>query len=304
SVWKVRTSPKLKMFLWKVARNALPVGLALAARGLEADTSCKRCGEVESAEHLFFNCPFARRAWELLPVNRLPILREPWSVKELLVEARKGITLPPVGVGLTQLYPWLLWFLWKARNLLVFENQLCSEEDTVRRAIKEAKAWQEARALSPPSQSSKLSKIRNSPRSDALCCFSDAAWKAESSSCGLGWIIKDPSKVLIHQGSSSRPFVSSALVAESLALKAAISAALALGASRVACFSDCQELMLLLNAEGHANEIDGIMEDIKLLKASFLSVSFHFIPRIENSQADLLAKSALLSCSSSSVLGV
>ncbi|CAE6050810.1 unnamed protein product [Arabidopsis arenosa] len=271
---------------------------------MDAYTSCKRCGEVEIAEHLFFTCPFARRVWELLPVNRLPSLNGTWTVKELLVEARKAITLPPVGVSLTPLYPWLLWFLWKARNLLIFENRLSSEEDTVLRAVKEATAWQEAKALSPLKPTSSKREARSPAHKDALWCFSDAAWKAESSCCGLGWIIKDPAKKVIHQGSSSRPFVSSALVAESLALKAAISAALALGVSRVACFSDCQELMLLLNAEGHANEIDGILEDIKLLILNFLSVSFHFIPRVENSEADLLAKSALLPCSSSFCLGV
>lgn len=74
--------------------------------------------------------------------------------------------------------------------------------------------------------------------------------------------------------------------------------------SRLACFSDCQELMLLLNADGHANELDGLLEDIKLLKTKFTSISFHFVPRIENVEADSLAKSALLSCNVSSFTGV
>ncbi|EFH45348.1 predicted protein [Arabidopsis lyrata subsp. lyrata] len=79
----------------------------------------------------------------------------------------------------------------------------------------------------------------------------------------MGWIFKDPQKVVIQQGSSSRSFVASALVAEALAMKAAITAALALGVSRLACFSDCQVLVCLLAADGQANEIDGILEDIR-----------------------------------------
>lgn len=98
--------------------------------------------------------------------------------------------------------------------------------------------------------------------------------------------------------------MSSVLVAEALALKAVMLAASALGATRLACYSDCQELVLLLNSNGHANELDGILTDIYHLKLSLLSVSFHFVPRSENSLADSLAKSALLSCNISSFHGV
>ncbi|EOA37255.1 hypothetical protein CARUB_v10010806mg [Capsella rubella] len=70
-----------------------------------------------------------------------------------------------------------------------------------------------------------------------------------------------------------------------------------MGVSRLACFSDCQVLVQLLNSRGHANEIDGIVEDIYDAIDSLLS--FHFIPRTDNTHADMLAKSALLSCNSS-----
>ncbi|CAH8260986.1 unnamed protein product [Arabidopsis lyrata] len=223
---------------------------------------------------------------------------------DLLVESRKGLTLPPVGVGLSPLYLWILWFLWKACNLLIFEDRLCTEEDTIHKAIKEAGSWQEAKLHAPPKK--KIQKLVDSAavHQDALLCFSDAAWKSDTNMCGLGWIIENPLKVSLFQGSSSRPYVSSVLVAETLALKAAINVALAQGVSRLACFSDCQELMLLLNADGHANELDGLLEDIKLLKTKFTSISFHFVPRIENVMADSLAKSALLSCNVSSFTGV
>ncbi|CAH8274245.1 unnamed protein product [Arabidopsis lyrata] len=111
----------------------------------------------------------------------------------------------------------------------------------------------------------------------------------------MGWIFKDPQKVVIQQGSSSRSFVASALVAEALAMKAAITAALALGVSRLACFSDCQVLVCLLAADGQANEIDGILEDIRRLCSSFLSCSFHHVSRMYNAEADSLAKAALAS---------
>lgn len=79
-------------------------------------------------------------------------------------------------------------------------------------------------------------------------------------------------------------------------MKAGINATFASGVSRLACFSDCQELVILLNSEGHANELDGILADISSLSCCFESISFHFVSRVDNAQADALAKSALLSC--------
>lgn len=57
------------------------------------------------------------------------------------------IMLPPVGLGSAALFPWILWFTWKARNLLVFENRIVTAEDTIIKAIKEARSWQEAKLL-------------------------------------------------------------------------------------------------------------------------------------------------------------
>ncbi|CAL9236146.1 unnamed protein product, partial [Arabidopsis halleri] len=128
--------------------------------------------------------------------------------------------------------------------------------------------------IQPPSQ-----KI------DVFLSFSDAAWLQ----CGLGWSFKDPLNGKIHHGSFSRPFVSSVLVAEALALKAAITAALALGVSKLACISDCQELVLLPNTGGHANELDGILADCDLFRSMFLFMYVLLVSRAKNCGADALA---------------
>ncbi|CAH8253612.1 unnamed protein product [Arabidopsis lyrata] len=118
----------------------------------------------------------------------------------------------------------------------------------------------------------------------------------------VGLVFQGPINGKIHHGSFSRPFVSSILVTEALALKAAIMAALALGVSRLACISDCQELVLLANTGGYANEVDGILTDF--FRFMFMSSSVHFVPSAENCGADALAKAGLLSCIPSSISGV
>lgn len=64
--------------------------------------------------------------------------------------------------------------------------------------------------------------------------------------------------------------------------------------SRLTCFSDCQELVLLINSGGRSNEIQGLLLDIKALREYFQSVVFQFIPWAQNSEAELLAKSRLV----------
>lgn len=70
SIWSLKTAPKIQVFLWKIVQDALPLGMALQRRGiLSHPVTCARCGEQESAEHLFLKCPFTRQVWDNLPTT-------------------------------------------------------------------------------------------------------------------------------------------------------------------------------------------------------------------------------------------
>ncbi|CAN7044661.1 unnamed protein product [Brassica rapa subsp. trilocularis] len=63
-VWKVKTLPKIRVFLWKSLSSALPTADLLNARGMKVDNRCQTCGdESDSINHLLFECCFARRVW-------------------------------------------------------------------------------------------------------------------------------------------------------------------------------------------------------------------------------------------------
>lgn len=98
--------------------------------------------------------------------------------------------------------------------------------------------------------------------------------------------------------SSHRRYVSSALVAEALAVKAAITAAVSLHVSSFNVFSDSKALILLLNSQNQDVVLKGILHDIRIMALSFTSISFFFIPRLANTVADSLAKTALYSLNS------
>lgn len=45
--------------------DAISVGDALLRRGIAVEGKCKRCGAHETSLHLFLQCPFARKIWDL-----------------------------------------------------------------------------------------------------------------------------------------------------------------------------------------------------------------------------------------------
>ncbi|KAG2260962.1 hypothetical protein Bca52824_080256 [Brassica carinata] len=64
-IWSIKTSPKIKDFLWRVARKAIPVSANLATRGLPT-FPCKLCGGIEDDLHTFLLCPLAQELGTLL----------------------------------------------------------------------------------------------------------------------------------------------------------------------------------------------------------------------------------------------
>lgn len=129
--------------------------------------------------------------------------------------------------------------------------------------------------------------------------FSDAAWDSSTGNCGLGGYLRDASNTCTETFSLHRRYVPSALAAEALAVKAAITAAVSSHVSSLNVFSDSKALILLLNSQDQDVALKGILHDIRILALSFTSISFFFIPRLANTVADFLAKTAMYSFISS-----
>ena len=115
----------------------------------------------------------------------------------------------------------------------------------------------------------------------------------------MGWHFRDNMSSPAGSTFSKRRSVSSALVAEALALKAAITEAANRGIDSLRVFSDSKTLISLLATKKNNIWIQGTLFDIHHLSSSFSSISFCFIPRVGNAIADTLAKAALRSLNNS-----
>ncbi|CAN6991508.1 unnamed protein product, partial [Brassica oleracea var. botrytis] len=100
----------------------------------------------------------------------------------------------------------------------------------------------------------------------------DAAWRATNRTAGLGWIINN------LEGSPGYTLVAyhfgSALVAEGLALKSALSCCKERGIKRLHCFSDSAQLIKTVNNGESYPELYGIVLDVFAISSSFDELSF------------------------------
>ncbi|KAL0687287.1 hypothetical protein Bca4012_086964 [Brassica carinata] len=109
----------------------------------------------------------------------------------------------------------------------------------------------------------------------------------------MGWIIKNEEGAVLCRGSSNRTYVGSALIAEALAMRDALKQAKDLLLPSIHIYSDFQVLISTLCEGRDLNEIACILTDIRNLTTLFCPNFYSFVPRLENSQADSLARASL-----------
>ena len=295
-VWKLDAPGKIQHFIWRALNSALPAAELLIRRGVEVAPACKVCGMLETVEHVLMHCPFAQRTWELAPIflpgsqaQAFPL----GTLQHLLSLIPKVLNLPPSGLCCSPLSPWIIWNLWTARNKRLFEDKLYTAEETLSKAVRDAKEW-EAAKTKPETFELPLRSNAEKIVTEVPTCSVDGAWNVETKCAGLGWFIQDKQSKLEIKGAASRCHVASALTAEALALREALQVASNEGLSRLTIMSDSCVLISALRSGTVLNEIAGLFHEISHFISLFSTFSFVVIFRSVNAAvADGLAKAAL-----------
>ena len=309
SIWNVKTAPKLKDFLWKVVRRAIPVSANLENRGI-LPFRCKTCNAREDDLHVFLNCEVVKLVWDLAPLSTRPSSLTPFMAS-LISNAPFHTNLPPVGLTVP-LWPWILWNLWKASNKLCFDNMTFSSMEIIAKAISDAKEWQSAQSqemtqelISGPQTARPNSALLSDGPPRTVRCNVDAAWDQRSGNCGTGAIFSgDNTYPLSSPRSGAHSHISSALMAEALAIRFAVMYAASSNVKVLMILSDSLSLVKLLKERRSIPALFGIVFDIYHCSSTFDSVLFHYVPRLCNVEADAVAKSALSLLNEFSVNGV
>ncbi|KAL0661026.1 hypothetical protein Bca4012_097863 [Brassica carinata] len=280
-IWNVNTSPKLKDFIWRVVKKAIPVSSNLERRGVPR-FNCKKCGGYEDDMHVFLSCSIAEEVWSLIPITQGPGSSIS-SVPELIKQGKQYVPLPPTA------------------------------QETVLKSITDAKEWNDAQPGGKSHPQDNPSPARPHCNSTVpppslpatiLVCKVDAAWDASSGGCGIGGIFCGSNDRNLSNISEAYSHVSSALMAEAIVVHRAVALAVYLNVRSLAVLSDSLSLIKLLKRGGTQPELFDIMFDIYHFIKYFDVISFDFISRNFNAEADTVAKSALALSVMNSNIGV
>lgn len=123
-LWKARVPPAAKVFFLLLMRNKLRTQDNLLKRGFDIQGGCALCPftRVETALHLFSDCPFIREVANFVGLQTPLIMpgTDCWYNWSSHIPASK-----------TQRHRWmvstilLLWGIWRERNNRVFRNRRC-----------------------------------------------------------------------------------------------------------------------------------------------------------------------------------
>ena len=133
--------PKSLIFLWQTLHNALPIRGNLLRRDIRVNAACSFCADdIESNDHLFWECPFTQKLWTLashhswLPLHQM--IRGPQCVTQLILHLHHNRTSMDMVKA-----TFLLWQLWKARNATIFRQDVFCPLRTLIRAKREFAEW-------------------------------------------------------------------------------------------------------------------------------------------------------------------
>ena len=118
-VWKLKTLPKIQLFVWKCLLQSIPTKSILAQRGFNGATSCDWCHEdQETIVHVLRDCPFASRFWA--EADCPSHLRSSFDL-DTIEWLKLNASSPAQLLGMDQ--QWATYFLFGIWNLWLLRNK-------------------------------------------------------------------------------------------------------------------------------------------------------------------------------------
>lgn len=132
----------MKIFVWRLCRNNIPVRNRLRGKGINIPITCPLCNQdIEHLLHLFFDCQFADSCWQSVDLRY--DMREVHSAPERLLQKLTNAKHDEVVVVCL-----VLWGIWFWRNKRVWQNQFINPSIAMENTFKMYKDWKSARKRS------------------------------------------------------------------------------------------------------------------------------------------------------------
>ncbi|RID52960.1 hypothetical protein BRARA_G00389 [Brassica rapa] len=124
------------------------------------------------------------------PIQHTATISTMTDFTEAFKISRKSNNLPPTGMRMGSLFPWICWNIWLARNRRVFDNRHFTPTETISKATELNSKRKAIGKASPGTARNHCQFVINM----------DAAWNEISRVAGLSWIFSNSTGDIIMQG--------------------------------------------------------------------------------------------------------
>uniref|UniRef100_A0A803PMJ8 Reverse transcriptase domain-containing protein n=1 Tax=Cannabis sativa TaxID=3483 RepID=A0A803PMJ8_CANSA len=290
-IWNNKLHPRVSMMLWRVLAGCIPVR---ANMKFLSDKGCVLCdGELESTKHLFWDCPFARALWFSgpFPVGSMnsgdhDLSQIVGHLGDQCKEEERGKFLTFVGT--------LFDTIWFSRNAVFFRGNQANVMSAIHKMLHKMEEF-----ISVQGNFQDCNDLHQFSREKVWCVpnavhgffVTDASWKEGRAGIAVGCQDRQSGKWL---WSAKAMDADSAMEAEALAVFWALQLGSECGFSSIAVASDALLLVQSLTALKLPPcwKSRAAVAKIWSLFDVFTSCVFIHLNRIDNGQADALAKLA------------
>lgn len=293
-IWSVKTPQKVKIFLWKICQNALPVRENLFRRQMITSPLCPICNsEQETIEHALLLCSWTRQVWfgsqlQIIPTAENVTRIDLWlQEKFILLSAHKDCK--EIGISLLAN---TLWGIWKGRNNFTFNHERLNPLLVINQACSLTHEFNSQRLNRITSSSPHLrstATVWRPPSRGRLKCNVDAAFCAKKKVAALAAILRDSNGFMVTGSALRIPCYSSRL-AEALAIREGLQLARSCFCEEIILESDNLELVEACRSGVLLTDEAVVIGDILEMKKAFSVCAFVWAPRLANQPADLVGK--------------
>ncbi|XP_021664543.2 uncharacterized protein LOC110653299 [Hevea brasiliensis] len=197
---------------------------------------------------------------------------------------------------LIQLAAFLLWFIWKCRNALVFNGQNQPPHQVIQAAISSQLEFNRAKDSASPSQV-RADTLRTifwfPPTRGTLKVNFDTAVDSKNGRSSMGIVVQDHSGNCVDWYFKVYPYLSDPLILESMACRDSISLILNRGFQRTIVEGDSDILINAIPTQCPPSGIASLVNDIQQMSQSLDFLSFSVVKRSCNRAAHCLAQKPL-----------
>ncbi|OMO73216.1 reverse transcriptase [Corchorus capsularis] len=295
-IWSIFCPNKIKNFLWKVGANIVPTMENLFKKKVIGNPLCTICNEkAKTVEHLLLLCPWTEHVW-FEGCTGLRIDKESitcFSSWWLDSFDSKGIQKNEV-MRLVARAAFLIWYIWKGRNVVQFNGKKPNAEGSVRRA---EMAWKEFELANSDNAKQgviwEAGNLKWSPPSEGNIKINvDGAFEVGKEEAAIGVVARDSTGSTVAV-IGRKVKASTCQRAEMLAVREGVKLAGDRNWVNAELETDSKEALLnCTRGDGDcAWRVEPIVKDIRIWSGEARGLKMKWIPRLVNEATNFVAVS-------------